>query len=305
MFWYPLLAVLIWSGNAIVSKLAAGTIEPGVIAFYRWLLAWSLLTPFMARAVWQQRQQIRPYLRQLMVLALLGMMLNQSLGYYAAQSISAVNIGILNALIPLLTVLLSLWLLRETPTLGIATGSLLSFAGLLWLVSEGHPARLLAQGVSQGDLLMMGAVFAYALYGVLLKRWSLPFSGWMMLYLQMSAALLWLLPDFLHATSWALTADNLPLVLYAALPASLIATLFWLQGVRHLGANRTAIFMNLLPLFTSVIAVLWLGERLHGYHLWGGGLALLGVLLCQLWRRPLRSVAPTAPAKLVTDAVQL
>ena len=292
MFWYPLLAVLIWSGNAIVCKLAAGTIEPGVIAFYRWLLAWLLVTPFMARTVWQQRQQIRPHLRRLMILALLGMMLNQSLGYYAAQSVSAVNIGILNALIPLLTVLLSLWLLRDTPTLGVATGSVLSFAGLLWLVSEGQPARLLAQGISQGDLLMMLSVFTYALYGVLLKRWSLPFSGWLMLYLQMSAALLWLLPDFLRSDSWALTADNLPLVLYAALPASLLGTLFWLQGVRHLGANRTAIFMNLLPLFTTGIAVLWLGERLQSYHLWGGSLTLLGVLLCQLWRQPLRAPVP-------------
>ena len=295
MFWYPLLAVLIWSGNAIVCKLAAGAIEPGVIAFYRWLLAWLLVTPFMARTVWQQRQQIRPHLRRLMILALLGMMLNQSLGYYAAQSISAVNIGILNALIPLLTVLLSLWLLRDTPTLGIATGSVLSFAGLLWLVSEGQPARLLAQGISQGDLLMMLSVFTYALYGVLLKRWSLPFSGWLMLYLQMSAALLWLLPDFLRSDSWALTADNLPLVLYAALPASLLGTLFWLQGVRHLGANRTAIFMNLLPLFTTLFAVLWLGEQLQSYHLWGGSLTLLGVLLCQLWRQPLRAPAPMLP----------
>ena len=292
MFWYPLLAVLIWSGNAIVSKLAAGAIEPGVIAFYRWLLAWLLVTPFMARTVWQQRQQIRPHLRRLMLLALLGMMLNQSLGYYAAQSVSAVNIGILNALIPLLTVLLSLWLLRDTPTLGVATGSVLSFAGLLWLVGEGQPARLLAQGISQGDLLMMLSVFTYALYGVLLKRWSLPFSGWLMLYLQMSAALLWLLPDFLRSDSWALTADNLPLVLYAALPASLLGTLFWLQGVRHLGANHTAIFMNLLPLFTTGIAVLWLGERLQSYHLWGGSLTLLGVLLCQLWRQPLRAPIP-------------
>ena len=292
MFWYPLLAVLIWSGNAIVCKLAAGTIEPGVIAFYRWLLAWLLVTPFMARTVWQQRQQIRPHLRRLMILALLGMMLNQSLGYYAAQSVSAVNIGILNALIPLLTVLLSLWLLRDTPTLGVATGSVLSFAGLLWLVGEGQPARLLAQGISQGDLLMMLSVFTYALYGVLLKRWSLPFSGWLMLYLQMSAALLWLLPDLLRSDSWALTADNLPLVLYAALPASLLGTLFWLQGVRHLGANRTAIFMNLLPLFTTGIAVLWLGERLQSYHLWGGSLTLLGVLLCQLWRQPLRAPVP-------------
>ena len=166
------------------------------------------------------------------------------------------------------------------------------FAGLLWLVSEGQPARLLAQGISQGDLLMMLSVFTYALYGVLLKRWSLPFSGWLMLYLQMSAALLWLLPDFLRSDSWALTADNLPLVLYAALPASLLGTLFWLQGVRHLGANRTAIFMNLLPLFTTGIAVLWLGERLQSYHLWGGSLTLLGVLLCQLWRQPLRAPVP-------------
>ena len=295
MFWYPLLAVLFWSGNAIVCKLAAGAIEPGVIAFYRWLLAWLLVTPFMARTVWQQRQQTRPHLRRLMILALLGMMLNQSLGYYAAQSISAVNIGILNALIPLLTVLLSLWLLRDTPTLGIATGSVLSSAGLLWLVSEGQPARFLAHGVSRGDLLMRWPVFFYALYGVLLKRCTLPFSGWMMLYLQMSAALLWLLPDFLRSESWALTADNLPLVLYAALPASLLATLFWLQGVRHIGANRTAIFMNLLPLFTTGIAVLWLGEQLQSYHLWGGSLTLLGVLLCQLWRQPLRAPAPMLP----------
>lgn len=292
MFWYPLLAVLIWSGNAIVSKLAAGTIEPGAIAFYRWFIAWVLLTPFMLRPLWQQRQQIRPYMKKFMLLACLGMMLNQSLGYYAAQSISAVNIGIHNALIPLFTVVLSLFLLKETPTLGILCGSVLSFSGLLGLVSEGSPERLLQQGISSGDLLMLVAVLSYALYGVLLKRWQLPFTGWQFIYLQMSCALLWLLPDFLRSDNLLLSRDNLPLVLYAALPASLLATLFWLQGVRLLGANRTAIFMNLLPVFTALIAVGWLGERLHSFHLWGGGLTLLGVLLCQFWRQPLPGRTP-------------
>lgn len=187
-------------------------------SLYRWLLAWSLLTPFMARAVWQQRQQIRPYLRQLMVLALLGMMLNQSLGYYAAQSISAVNIGILNALIPLLTVLLSLWLLRERPTLGIATGSLLSFAGLLWLVSQGNPARLLAQGISHGDLLMVRGCLhlcpvwrtAQTLVAAILRMDdALPAD-------ECCTALA--IPGFSACQQLGVTADNLPLVLYAVLP---------------------------------------------------------------------------------------
>lgn len=293
MFWFPLCAVLIWSGNAIVSKLAAGTIEPGVIAFYRWFLAWLLVTPFMARPLWRQRHQLRPHIGKLMLLALLGMVLNQSLGYYAAQSISAVNIGIHNALIPLLTVILSLLLLREPPTLGILTGSVLSIVGLIWLVSAGQPARLLAQGMGHGDALMLLAVGCYALYGVLHKRWALPLTGWQLLYLQMSAALIWLLPDFIragviHSNQWQLNSQSWPLVIYAALPASLLATWLWLEGVRQLGANRTAIFMNLLPLFTAVLAVAGLGEQLHHYHIWGGGLTLLGVLLCQLWRQPIR-----------------
>lgn len=296
MFWFPLLAVLIWSGNAIVSKLAAGTIEPGVIAFYRWFLAWLLVTPLMFRPLWQQRRALRPYLGKLLILALLGMVLNQSLGYYAAQSISAVNIGIHNALIPLLTLLLSLWLLREPSTLGMLSGALLSLSGLLWLVSAGQPGRLLAQGMGHGDTLMLLAVFCYALYGVLHKRWALPLSGWQQIYLQMTAALLWLLPDFLRASHWQLDSQSWPLVAYAALPASLLATWLWLEGVRTLGASRTAICMNLLPLFTALLAVIGLGEQLQGYHLWGGGLTLLGVLLCQLWRQPLRRLPPRAMA---------
>jgi len=291
---FPLIAVLLWSGNAIVSKLAAASLAPATIAFYRCLLAWLLLTPWLARPLWRQRQALRPYLGKICLLALLGMVLNQTLGYYAAVQVSAVNMGIHNALIPLMTVLLSLWLLKEGPTLGALFGTLISLVGLVWLLGEGHPARLLAQGIGRGDLLMLLAVFSYALYGVLFKRWALPLSGWQFVYLQMTAALIWLLPDFLRVGQWQLAAVQLPLILYAAIPATLLGSWCWLEGVRRLGASRTAIYMNLLPLFTAVIAVLLLGERLAGFHLVGGGLTLAGVILCQWWRQPLRQ--PPLPA---------
>ncbi len=291
---FPLIAVLLWSGNAIVSKLAAASMAPATIAFYRCLLAWLLLTPWLARPLWQRRHALRPHLGKICLLALLGMVLNQSLGYYAAVQISAVNMGIHNALIPLMTVLLSLWLLKESPTLGALFGTLISLFGLFWLLGEGHPARLLAQGIGRGDLLMLLAVFSYALYGVLFKRWALPMSGWQFVYLQMTAALCWLLPDFLRVGQWQLEKAQLPLILYAAIPATLLGSWCWLEGVRRLGANRTAIYMNLLPLFIAVIAVLLLGERLAGFHLVGGGLTLAGVILCQLWRQPLRQ--PPLPA---------
>ena len=295
MLLYPLLAVLIWSGNAIVCKLAAGALEPAVIAFYRWFLAWLVMTPFLAVTAWRQRQMLRPYLGKIFILALLGMALNQSLSYYAALTVSAINMGIDNALIPLMTIVLSVWLLREQPTPGVVVGGILSLAGLVWLLSQGRPAQLLAQGISAGDGMMLLAVFSYAVYGVLLKRWQMPLSPWMLLYLQASAGLVWLLPDFVLADHWALDQHSWPLVLYAAFPASLFATFCWLRGVQVLGANRTAIFMNLLPVFTAVIAILWLGESWRSYHLWGGGMTLAGVLLCQFWRKPLRLPVALTP----------
>ncbi|MGL5006661.1 MAG: EamA family transporter [Plesiomonas sp.] len=85
----PLLTVLIWSGNAIVNKMAATSIDPAAIAFYRWLLAFIVLTPFMLLSVWNNRQKLRLYWGKFIVLALLGMAINQTLGYYAGLTISA------------------------------------------------------------------------------------------------------------------------------------------------------------------------------------------------------------------------
>ncbi len=287
---FPLLAVLIWSVNNIVSKLSAGSIDPAAISFYRWLLALIVLTPFALPGIWRHRHTIRANLWRLLILGMLGMVLYQSLAYYAAHSVSAVMMGILGATIPLLTILLSLLVLRLAQTRGILVGGVLSFVGLVWLVSEGHPAQLLDQRLGRGELMMLAASTSYALYGVLTKRWAIPLPNWQSLYVQICFGVLLLLPGFLHAPDVTLNARNIPLVLFAGLFASIIAPFMWILGVQRLGASTTSIFMNFVPAFTAVIAVLFLHEQLHAYHWTGGGMTLAGVILAQRLKTPLRRV---------------
>lgn len=291
-FLYPLFAVMIWSINSIVSKLSASAIDPAAISFNRWVLALLVLTPFVLPGVWRSRKIIKPHLWRLAILGLLGMVLYQSLAYYAAHSVSALFMGIIGALIPLLTVLLSVVILRIAPTLGILLGSILSFCGLVWLVSQGDVMQLLNHGMGKGELMMLAASTSYALYGVLTKRWALPLPIWQSLYVQIVFGVLLLLPGFLLAPDVSLNWHNLPLVAFAGLFASIIAPFLWIHGVQRLGASTTSIFMNLTPLFTALIAVLFLHEQLHSYHWIGGGLTLGGVILAQRLRTPLTRHKP-------------
>lgn len=284
---FPLLAVLIWSLNAVVSKASASAIDPAAISFYRWLLALLTLTPFILPGLLRNWRSVKQYWWKLLILGLLGMVLYQSLAYYAAHSVSALFMGILNSLIPLLTVIISLFVLSVVPTVGIALGSIISFAGLVWLVSSGDPAQLLQHGIGTGELMMFAASASYALYGVLTKRWAISLPNWQSLYVQIIFGVLLLLPNFLLAKDVSLTAHNIPLVIFAGIPASIIAPFLWIQGVIRLGANKASIFMNLSPIFTAIIAVLFLHEQLHSYHLIGGGITLAGVILAQRLRKPL------------------
>ncbi len=287
-FFYPLVAVLLWSVNAIVSKMAAGLIDPAAISFYRWLLALLLMTPFVLPGVWRNRAAVKHHGWRLFILGLLGMVLYQSLAYYAAHSVTALFMGILNSLIPLLTVLLSILLLGIAPTLGVLLGALLSLVGLVWLISEGHPATLFSQGIGLGELMMLAASTSYALYGVLTRRWSISLPNWQSLYVQVFFGVWLLLPGFLLAPDIALTPQNIPLILFAGIAASLVAPFLWIQGVIRLGANTTSIFMYLAPVFTALIAILFLQEQLQAYHLVGGGITLAGVILAQRLRIPLK-----------------
>jgi drug/metabolite transporter (DMT)-like permease len=286
---YPLLAVLLWAGNVIASRLSAHVIGPQAMTFFRLALAVVLMSGFVLVPAWRNRNVIWPLIGKLGILGFLAMCLFQSLSYLAAETTTATNMAIFTALIPLLTATLSIFVLGETPTVGIIGGGILSLAGLIYLVSAGDPGVLIRQGVHLGDLLMLTAAAVYALYSVLVKHWRLPLSSWQSTYLQALCALTIMFPAFLAtpAPLRQLDSATLPLIAYAGGLASVVLPFFWLRGIEHLGPSRCAIFMNLLPLFTALGAILLLGEPIQAYHLIGGGITLAGVVFAQLIRKPL------------------
>jgi drug/metabolite transporter (DMT)-like permease len=288
-FLYPFFAIVLWAGNVIASRLSAHTIGPQAITFYRLLLAVSLMSLFVGRPAWRNRAAVWPHLGQFAILGFLAMCLFQSLSYLAAETTSATNMAVFTALTPLLTVGLSAILLGDEPTVGMVGGGMLSFAGLIYLVSGGDLPSLARDGVHPGDALMLLAALVYALYGVLLKRWSLPVTGWQSTYMQALCALAVMFPAFLAtpAPLRQLNAATLPLIAYAGGLASVVLPFLWVRGIQQLGPNRCAAFMNLLPVLTAAAAIVMLGEPVRAFHVIGGGLALAGVACAQAFRRPL------------------
>ncbi|MGF1701373.1 DMT family transporter [Photobacterium makurazakiensis] len=281
---FPLLTVCIWAGNAIVNKLSYSVIDPGAISFYRWFFAMVVLTPFVLPSVWRNREKIKPHLSKLAFLALLGMVLNQSLGYFAAITTTATNMALIMSLVPLLSMFLSAYLLGKRMLAVAVVGAVISLCGLVLMLSHGDISNLVSKGITQGDGLLLIAAFVYALYCVLLKRWKMPINNWQSVYIQGLFAVTMLLPMLLSSDRMAITSESWPLIAYAAIPASVIAPWCWLKGIEILGADRTAMFMNLMPVITAIIASVILNEQLAIYHYIGGGMVLAGVYLAQ--RKP-------------------
>ncbi|HIF5585743.1 TPA: DMT family transporter [Vibrio parahaemolyticus] len=287
----PFFTVMIWGGNSIVNKMAASTIEPSAMSFYRWFVAMVLLTPFCLPAVIKQRHVIRPYLTKLAFLALLGMVLNQSLGYYAGLTTTASNMALITSLVPLISVFLSVPLLGKSVSMLSIVGGVISLGGLAFMLGHGDVTYFLHQDMTQGDSLMLLAALVYAAYCVLLKRWKMPFNSLTLVYMQGFFSVIMLTPLWLSSEQLLPSQDALPLIAYAGIAASIFAPLMWVKAIDLIGADSSAMFMNLMPVVSVALASTLLGEEIHVYHIIGGLMVISGVILSQIKVRKTQTLA--------------
>lgn len=281
VYLFPIIAVLIWAINMVVTRYAVELISPISISFYRWVIAWLLLSPFFLFSVVSNWQILKPHVGKLALLALFGMVCYQGLAYSAAQYTTATNMGIVNAFIPIFSIFLSVMILGIKPKIYAWLGSGLSIIGLIYLVAQGDLSHLMQGNHVLGDLMMVLAVALYAFYGVFLQKWQLKLPLGLMLYVQISFAVVFHLPLLMYFGLDPLSPNNYQPVLYAALFPSLIAPFVWMLAIQHLGSNRSSIFLNLAPIFTAIIAYYVLAEQWTSYHTIGGILVLSGILLAQ------------------------
>ena len=280
-----LIAVLCWSGNALVGRAFHDSIPPLSLSFWRWVLATSLLLPFVAKGIWTHRATLRAAGWRLPVLAAMGIASYNSLLYTAAQSTEAINLTLVNTCLPLATFIGAGFLLGEWPLRRAWFGMAVAAGGLLYLISRGSWQTFASLSFQRGDLIMLLAVLAWALYTLLLRRWArhLLVPPLVLLGVLMLLGLPLILPFYLlelgRVVGFALTPSNLAAIGYTAVFASLVAYVGWNHGVKIVGAGRAAMVMYLMPVFTALLGWLLLGEALRTFHWIGGALIFAGLLL--------------------------
>ncbi|WP_072397135.1 DMT family transporter [Hyphomicrobium sp. CS1GBMeth3] len=273
-----LLPGLFWAGNAIVARGVAEEIPPIALAFWRWTVAAALIAPL----AWPHLRRDMPTLARrwptMVLLSALGISVFNTFLYIGAHTTTAINIVMLQTAIPIIVVLATFLIFRETLTGGQAAGIAASFVGTLILITHGDPAILSNLDFKRGDLWLLAAVVSYAVYTALL-RLRPPVHGLSFVFVTFVIGALLLLPFYIAET---LTSRPLPITPHAALAigyvavfASILSYLAYNRVVALLGANTAGLTAHLVPVFGIILAVLLLGERLYAYH--GVGIALIAL----------------------------
>ncbi|WP_417661432.1 DMT family transporter [Pseudomonas sp.] len=281
-----LLAILCWSGNALVARAVHNDISPFALAFWRWSLACALLLPFVIVPLHRHIADLKHAGWRLLVLSACGISAYNSLLYSAAQTTVAINITLVSTCLPLVTFIGGGLLLGEWPVRRAWLGMFIAAIGLLILITQGSWATLTSMSFNPGDLIMLLAVTDWAFYSLLLRRWSKylqPIPPLALLGALMVLGVPMILPFYLFELAQGaqvnISATTIGAIIYTALFASLVAYLAWNHGIRVVGAAKAALTSYLMPVFTAILAWLLLGESLQVYHWIGGGLIFSGLLL--------------------------
>ena len=282
------LTTLFWSGNFVLARAVRMDVPPVGLSFWRWALAAALLLPFVWREMARNWPLVRCNLGLVATLGLLGVACFNTLVYLGLQSSTASNGVLLQSIIPVVVIIFARLLLGLRVSAPQGLGILVSLAGVLTIITRADLQLLLGLGVGRGDLLLLGAVVAWAGYSVLLKKLPAGLGGPSLLGYTVLLGLLFILPAYVWeigaGTSMKLSSVTVASVVYVAIFPSLLAFLFWNKAVSEVGPNRAGQFIHLMPVFGSLLSMLFLGERLHPYHIAGILLVATGIYLATVFK---------------------
>jgi drug/metabolite transporter (DMT)-like permease len=278
------LTALFWAGNAILGRLAVGEVSPMALVSLRWLGALCLLVVFAHAQVRRDWPVIRGRLLFVAVMGATGFTIFNAIFYVAAHWTTAMNIGIIQGAFPVF-VLIGAFAAYRTRVAGLQlAGVLMTMAGVAIIASGGELARLAVLALNLGDVLMIAACLLYAGYTLGLSRRP-PVSALSLFTGMACAALVTSLPLALGEAAlgrfqWPTPEGWLILGLVTLFP-SFLSQIFFIQGVALIGPGRAGIFVNLVPVFTSILALLVLDEPFEPFHAVALALVLGGIWLSE------------------------
>ena len=283
------LTSLFWAGNAVIGRAVVGEIPPVMLAQIRWTMAFVILAPFAWGSVREDLPVIRRHIGMIALLSLTGITAFNTLQYWSLQYTTAINVSVMQSSAPLLIGLWSWALWRDPLSRAQTAGIVISLVGVLAIVSGGDPARLASLALNVGDVVMLTAIAVYAFYSALLRqRPGIAPISFLAVTIGLGAVMLAPFAAIELAAGSRierLSAGGYAALAYVSIFPSILAYLFFNRGVQIIGANRAGPFFHLIPLFGSVLAIIFLGERPGWHHLIGAVLIIGGVVVAGRGRR--------------------
>jgi len=281
---FLVLATLFWSGNFIVGKFATlFQIPPLSLNFLRWVLVWFILIPFTFKEILNKKNYIKANWMLISFMGIITISTFNSVVYFALNYTQVINAVLMLAGIPALVMILSSIMKIERANIFQLVGLILSILGVAMIISNADIQKILTLNFNKGDLWMLVCVLSWSLYSTLLKKKKLELSQFTFIQLMVTVGLIFLIPQYFYERSIGLEIPInkffIAILLYVVIFPAIAAYYCWQKAIELIGPNRSAIFVQLMPLFSALMAILIFNEKFQLYHLIGGTFIVSGIYL--------------------------
>lgn len=279
-----LLATVLWGGNFVIGRAVSGDIPPITLALFRWTVALFVFYPIIAKKLKNDWPKLKQNYKAVIIMAVTGVAAFNTLVYIGVQHTTSINASLMNSTTPIMIYILSFIFLKDRLNWKQIFGTFISLIGVLFILTGGSIEQLLSMQFNKGDLIVLIAVLCWAIYSIVVKRNAGKLPGDTTFFATIVLGIIILLPFASYELMTTSTTINWSVstilaILYVGTFASIVAFLSWNKGVIAIGANRASIFLNFIPLFATLFAVLFINETPVITQLIGGVAIIIGVLI--------------------------
>ena len=281
---FLLLTVTFWAGNFVVGKFASMyEVPPFSLNFYRWFFAWLILAPFTIPEIIKKKDYIIRNYKLFIVLGVTSITIFNSIVYYSLNFTQVISGVLMISTIPVMIMFFSSILKIEKTNIFQVIGVVLSFLGVIIIITKANFEILKNLNFNKGDITMVIAMLSWALYSTLLKKQKYEISQLSLLQVVMSFGLIFLIPIYFieYQLGFRITLEK-PFILilsYVVLLPGLASFILWIKGISIIGANRSGVFLHLMPIMSAIMAMIIFNEKFMFYHMLGACFIISGILL--------------------------
>src|SRR5688572_8182257 len=291
------LTSLFWSLNWVIGRAIVGHVSPLALTFLRWTLAVLIMLPFAWPEIRAHWPAVRRHWKVIVWLGFWGTGLHNAFPYVGLQYTTATNGVMLNSAIPICIILLGWLIYRDTISRVQMLGVAVSLAGVLTILTRGDLRVIAELSLNRGDIIVLVGMVFWAAYTIFLRMKPAELPGLAMLTCCGMVGVMLLLPLFLVEMAFfdgrvEFTPATMAAVLYLGVFPSFVGYVFWNRAVAEVGSNVAGIFVHLMPAFGSLLAWIFLDERIYFFHLAGIALILAGIALTSRGRRAVPEPGP-------------